>query len=84
MRDLVRAPRSARRPRLRGQITVVAVSLSACAAALLAGQSGPAVASQQIVIVNDLQAGQPAPTVVTPPPAPTGVAPVRPPLTASR
>jgi len=67
MRSLVRPPRSARRPRLRAQITVVAVSLSACAAALLAGQPAPVVATQQLVIVTDLRAGQPAPTVVTPP-----------------
>jgi hypothetical protein len=84
MRSLVRAPGPVRRPRLRAQVTVVAVSLSACAAALLAGEPAPAVATQQIVIVNDLQAGQPAPTVVTPPPAVSNAAPVMPPLTASR
>ena len=77
MRSLVTVLPPARRPRLRAQIAVMAVSLSACAAALLAGQSGPAIATHQIVIFNDLQAGQAAPTVVTAPP-------VRPPLTASR
>ena len=67
MRSPVFAPRPARRPRLRAQITVVAVCLSACAAALLAGEQASPVATQRIVIVNDLQAGQPAPTIATPP-----------------
>jgi hypothetical protein len=67
MRSLLSARRPARRPRLRAQITVVAVSLSACAAALLAGEQASPVATQRIVIVTDLQAGQPAPTVVVPP-----------------
>ena len=84
MRALVFAPRQARRPRLRAQVTVVAFSLSACAAALLAGEQASPVATQRIVIVTDLQAGQPAPTVVAPPPAASNAAPVRPPVTASR
>ena len=68
------------------QLTVAAVSLSAGLAALVAGEpAAPAIATQQIVIVTDLGAGQAPPTVVTaPPPVAGGAMPVRPPVTASR
>lgn len=86
MRSLPRVPRSAPRPRLRVQLTVAAVSLSAGLAALVAGEPAPpAIATQQIVIVTDLGAGQAPPTVVSaPPPAAGGATPIRPPVTASR
>jgi hypothetical protein len=82
MRPLLRTPRSASRPRLRLQLTVAAVGLSAGAAALLASPPAPVVATRQLVIVTDLGAGQPAPTVATPPPVAGGGTAVRPPITA--
>jgi hypothetical protein len=82
MRSLPRVPRSAPRPRLYAHLTVAAVSLSAAAAALLAGGAAPVAGTQQVVIVTDLGAGQPAPTVVTPPPVAGAGATVRPPVTA--
>ena len=80
MRSLLRVP--LRGPRLRVRFAVAAVGLGAAAAAVLAEQpqAAPATVTQQLTIVTDLSSGQPAPTVVTPPPV--GGTPIRSPRTA--